>query len=267
MRRTTSIEVQFGDEIDEAGDRFGDHEGLNQARLLRWLDQFADADLTLAIEAIKAVRYYDSAKIRAMTKQLFRIIVAELDERGLSTAVFVAVGNAGSGSATVVRGLRELMRGTRHRVVSMLEVSQIQSGAVDAIVFLDDFSGTGDTLVSWWETVESIVRPSNAALFVGLLVLNERARVRIEEFASVLSVTELDAAANVLDAESKLFSDDQKAALLKCCTATSCGPRYEKGYGGCGLLVVLKHGCPNNSLPILWYDSPTWRALFNRRAI
>src|ERR1700756_388020 len=115
MRRTTQIQIEFTDEIEEAVERFGDHEGMNQARLLRWLDQFADDELPLAIQITQAVQYYDSANIRSMTKQLFQIITAELADRHLATALFVAVGSTGSGSATVVRVLRELIRHTPHK--------------------------------------------------------------------------------------------------------------------------------------------------------
>lgn len=45
--------------------------------------------------------------------------------------------------------------------------------------------------------------------------------------------------------------------------------RHEKPYLGfneCGLLVVLSHNCPNNTLPIIWHESggPKSRALFPR---
>ena len=26
------------------------------------------------------------------------------------------------------------------------------------------------------------------------------------------------------------------------------------GYGSCGLMISFQHGCPNNSIPILWYN-------------
>src|SRR6266508_3580143 len=140
----------------------------------------------------------------------------------------------------------------------MLEVAQIQVGTVDAVVFIDDFSGTGDTLVSWWDTVEPIVRPSNAAVFIGLLILRGAARPRLERFADVLAVTELDESANVLSDAAGMFSEEQREQLMEYCRQTRCGPRFERGYGDCGLLVVLKHGCPNNSLPILWCNNDEW---------
>src|SRR5687767_14373923 len=135
MKRMTRIQAEFSDEIDEAVDRFGDHEGMSQAKLLRWLDQFEDDDLPLAIEVLRAVQYYNSANIRAMTKRLCEIVLAELSDRNLPTAFFVAVGRTGAGSATVIRVLRELIRGTPHKVATMLEVAQLQPNDVDAIVF------------------------------------------------------------------------------------------------------------------------------------
>src|SRR5258706_13809717 len=103
MKRMTRIQAEFSDEIDEAVDRFGDHENMSPANVLRWLEQFADDDLQLAIEVVKEVRYYNSANIRTMTKRLFEIVIEELADRGLTKAVFVAVGRSGAGSAIVVR--------------------------------------------------------------------------------------------------------------------------------------------------------------------
>ena len=170
MRRLTRIHAEYSDAIEKAIDRFGDHEGMSEVRLLHWLEQFSDEALPLAVEVIRAVRYYNTTNIRSMTRQLFQIIVDELAVKNMTSAVFVAVGNTGSGSATVVRVLREFVRRTPHKVLTMLEVAQIEPGSVDAVVFIDDFSGTGDTLVSWWDTVEPTVRPSNAAIFIGLLL-------------------------------------------------------------------------------------------------
>jgi hypothetical protein len=149
----------------------------------------------------------------------------------------------------------------------MLEVARLQ-GHCDALVFIDDFSGTGLTLEKWWENIEPSVRPANAEIFVGVLVLNERARSRIEDFAeAVLAVEELDESHNVFASANKDFSQIDKDRLLAQCKRTGCGTKYERGFEGCGLLLAFKHGCPNNSLPILWYESDSWRALFKRRAI
>jgi hypothetical protein len=266
MNRRGRIEIDFDDDIEQALERFGDHEDMSRARVVRWLEQFPDRDLPLAVEVIREIKYFNGLNIRTMTRHLFAIINDEMVRLELEKGAFIAVGSLGAGSGHVARVLRDLVRATRHRMLSMLDLSKLKPGEVDAIIFVDDFSGTGQTLEKWWEIVEPLVRPKNAIVFVGLLVLNERARERIESFANILAVEEVEGTANIFAPENRQFSEDQRIKLLEHCRRTGCGPKYERGFGDCGLLLAFKHFCPNNSLPILWCQV-NWRPLFKRRAI
>lgn len=71
MQRTTNIQINFHDALEEAKERFGDHEDMSEARLVRWLAQFPDEDLSLAVEVIREIKYFNGINIRAMTRQLF----------------------------------------------------------------------------------------------------------------------------------------------------------------------------------------------------
>jgi hypothetical protein len=247
MKRTTKIGIDYHADVEQALERFGDHEDMNEPRIVRWLAQFPDEELPLAAQVIRYVKYYNARNLRSMTKQLFEIAVDEFRAKGYKRSAFVAVGDPGSGSGVVARVLKELVRG-RHqqRVLSMVDITQLKPTDVEAIVFIDDFSGTGQTLETWWENVEPLVRPSNATVFVGLLVLNEPARPRIERFANVLAVDELDSSRNVFANENREFSGAAKAKLLERCGQTGCAGEYVRGFGQCGLLLAFKHGCPNN---------------------
>ena len=151
----------------------------------------------------------------------------------------------------------------------MTDLEKLSPDEVAVIVFVDDFSGTGDQLVVWWETVEQLVLPKKADVVVALLVMNGRARERIEQFAKlVISIDELGEEANVLSDENKQFDSKEKDSLLRYCEKTGCDPSYLKGRGECGLLLAFRHGCPNNSLPLLWHEKANkWQALFQRHAI
>lgn len=267
MKRATRIELTYREDLTLAVERFADHEDMSEPRMLRWLEQFPDADLPLAVRVIRAVRYYNRLNLRTMTRQLFTIASETMRERGYTRVAFVAVGEAWSGSGVVARMLRECIRGTPHRLISMLDLSRAEPANLDAVVFVDDFSGTGQTLETWWQNVEPLVRPTGAAVFVGLLVLNELARNRVEQLGNVLAVEELDGTQNVLCPENGLFSAPEKTRIEEHCRNTGCGTKYQRGFGGCGLLLAFRHGCPNNSLPVLWYSGNTWRPLFNRRAV
>jgi hypothetical protein len=40
--------------------------------------------------------------------------------------------------------------------------------------------------------------------------------------------------------------------------------RHPRGFGDCGLVIVLYHQCPNNSLAVLHASSGNWEPLFPR---
>ena len=268
MNRATKIQVEFNDQVEEAVENWGDHESMNLARVLRWLSQFADEHLELAIEVMGRVRYYGAANIRAMTKAIFTMAAAELTAKKFKKIAFIQTGGAGSGASTVARVLREYCRNTSFQVRTIGDLRDSKPGDYDCVVFIDDFSGTGKTLSGWWDSVEPFIRPLSASVYVGVLVLNWKARARIEGFAEgIFNAVELEDSDNVFSKENLAFDDGSKAILLNVNTQTGCGEGYEKGFGECGLLVAFRHGCPNNSIPILWCDRTNWKSLFNRRSI
>jgi hypothetical protein len=202
-----------------------------------------------------------------MTRQLVRIVRDEFRGIDARRIVFIPVGKPGSSANVIARALGQLRDGPRINPVTMADLERLDPGRVSAIVFIDDFSGTGQQLSEWWANVEPLVRPKTARVVVGLLVLNGVARSRLEQFARTLCVDELDATANVLGAACADFEAEEKDVLIQYCLKTGSSADYVHGRGACGLLLSFKHGCPNNSLPILWWEGKPWRPLFKRHAI
>ena len=257
-----------GDRFRVAAEKFGDHEGMSPGHVLRWACQFDDEDLSVAVRLLERVSYYNTTNIRAFTRQLIQIAELELPIDRYPAVAIVPVGGPGSGSQVVSRAVREAVKGTRFRLIGMLDLTSAARGEYSAVLFLDDFGGTGDTLRRWWENVEALVRPLDAEVVFGLLVLNQRARSVLEEIASrVLCTLELDDAANVFDDASRDFDPQQREVLMKYAARTGCAAKYLRGYGNCGLIVSFRHGCPNNSIPTLWHETGAWRALFSRKAV
>jgi len=272
MSRLTTIEAQYSQEIRTAVEKFGDHEDVSHGQILRWIAQFSDQHLDLASKVLFRIRYYNASQIRVMTRELVRSVLETLDDIDRKKIYFVPVGAPGSSSNIIARVLRDLgkMGSTRGiKMAMMTDLEKLKPDEVSAIVFVDDFSGTGDQLRVWWETVEQLVLPKKADVVVGLLVMNGRARGRIEQFAKLaISIDELGEEANVLSNSSRHFDQKEKELLLQYCRKTACDDEYLKGRGECGLLVAFKHGCPNNSLPILWHEKHNkLHALFLRHAI
>src|SRR5262245_23072402 len=102
------ISEGHGAEVDAASQRFRDHESMNRNRVLDWLEQFDDGDLPLALLLLERLAYYDTATLRAMTRQMAELVRSWAGERGLQRIVFVPVGGPETGSSVVARALRDV---------------------------------------------------------------------------------------------------------------------------------------------------------------
>jgi len=261
------VEERFHDAIEFAVSEYGDHSRLTRAKVIRWLKQVSQRSRPLAAKVLQSIDYYADSNIHSMARQLAEATYAEYSEVKKGRIYFVPIGGVGSGAQQVARHLRSVRSVPKACVIDPLKLYQKPSEEIEVIVAFDDFSGTGQTIREWWDNNESIILPKQAELVVGLLVLSQKARPSLEGITEqIMVVDELLAEGNVFDQDCTRFSQPEKRALLTLCKKTGCTPEYVKGRGECGLLVVFKHGCPNNSLPILWHEKDgIWDALFQRR--
>jgi len=263
LSRINTIQTNYGHIISRIAHDFGDHEGMGTPKISRWVAQYDDNDIPLAMKILREIRYYSIENIRSMIRSLVRLTYHHFSMVDQNRILFIPIGASYEGSSVVARALRDEIRNER-RIKSMADLESLEPGTFDALVFLDDFSGTGSTLKIWWMNVESIVLPRNVPFAIALLVLNYRARDTIEQFANVICIDELDQSFNVIGPQSQRFTQTEKDRIVEYCRRTGCHPKYLFGFKECGLLVAFKHQCPNNSLPILWHacDQPPWEALF-----
>jgi len=256
------------EELRHLAARFRDHEGISPNSLHKWVRQWGPGGVELAAKVLRQTRFYSASDIREMLQHLVNQVYQHVGDVPRARVAFVPAGKPFSGAVVLARALRDTTGVHRNQIRSVPDVLRAAEGEIDVAVFIEDFSGTGTTLESWWYTVEPGVLPKVRVVIFGLLVLNFAARPKLEQFtAQVIRVQELTAVDNVLSGDCPLFDPQEKALLLNYCTRTRCPEDYVRGYGQCGLLVAFKHFCPNNSLPILWCRSPEWRNLFRRTAI
>lgn len=262
--KRNEVEVSYAEVIDRAVEDFGDHTGLTRPGIIRWLAQFPAVARNTAAKALREVKYHTSSNLRTMARELSKMIYADYQSIDADHIFFVPIGGPGSGSQIVARHLKDLV--PKRQLIDIIDLANLNPENAEVIVFIDDFSGTGGVIKEWWEKIEPVVLPVGAQNVAGILVLNYRAEPELEKvFEKVVFVEFLDETANVLGSMCKRFNKTEKEQLLAACKSTGCGQKFIKGWGDCGLLLAFPHGCPNNSLPILWYDFSRWVALFRRR--
>lgn len=254
--------------IEHAAEDFADHEKMTLPRVIRWFDQFSTEHQYLAASVLNAIDYYSTSRIRGMTRDLVHLVMQRFEDVNEENIYFVPVGGVYESSHIIARALRDEKReqGSRWSVCSLSEVESLKPDDVDVILVVDDFSGTANSLEGWWEEIEPLILPKQSVFGICLLVVNYLAIPVIQRFADVLIfVNELDNSYNSFSETSRYFTSVEDRNLLHYyCEKTGASSSYVRGYGDCGLLIAFKHGCPNNSLPILWWNSDKWHPLFQR---
>jgi hypothetical protein len=266
---TFKIETTYDTEIEAFAQDFGDHDYVKRPRLIRWLSQFGKDKIPLAIKVLKNMHYFGASNLMSMSQQLVKIVIGMYPHVKGSDIFYVPVGGAGTGAQMIARHLKNNPNVPNANIVDLLTLHrESKRKKIEVIVFLEDFSGTGNTIQEWWNANAPIILPIGSNVLLGILVLNHIARSALEKELTTIAVQHLEKQDNVLSAECINFDDTEKESLLSFCNKTGCSLSFVRGYGDCGLLVTFQHGCPNNSLPILWHEkSGAWEALFRRRSV
>jgi hypothetical protein len=237
--------------------------------LQQWLNYFGGHDENLASSVLDLVHLVSEHSIQqGYRRSLDRVSgwsPNKRDRRG--RWFFAGYGSAGESGQAMLRIFREANNLTSERFqylfVSARELPALQLTALDTVVFVDDFAGTGTQIVKSWPVTKELLG-SEARTFLILCAITRSAQDRIlaKTGMRVISPIVLQNQHNVFHNSFNSFNAAEKARLNEYCSRAD--SRNPRGYGGCGLLLVLAHRTPNNSLPILHVNRPRWRGIFPR---
>ncbi len=240
--------------------------------LCQWLSRFAVEHLATAHKVLDAVTVITEREIH----EGYRDGLASLPGWSKSAIAregrwfFVGVGSAGESGPAMLRMFREA-----NGLTSMIwqdyfktprELPRLALTAFDHIVFVDDFAGTGRQIVSYWPTMQELVA-SEATCYLLLTALTEDAdrNIRNNTELKLRAPVVLAKAENVFAAECERFDDAERQALED--YGKVAWAAHPKGFGECGLTLILSHKTPNNTIPILHANHGTWEGPFPRNLL
>lgn len=180
---------------------------------------------------------------------------------------FLGFGRAGESGPAMLRLFREAndlaSRPHDPLFVHLTDLPGEGLTAEDSVVFVDDFSGTGKQVCTMWPTIAELVA-SEAKVYLVLTAVTAAAveRIAAETGIELRYQRQLTGCDCVFAEACALFSEDEKEKLRL--YGFIADPDRPEGFGASGLLLVLSHKTPNNSLPILHINEPRWRGLFPR---
>jgi hypothetical protein len=261
MARMASWRTEFG------GYRYP----VTEARIDRWLDQFQNADRDLAARVLDCVDFIAHEQMGEAFRSILNGLPGwhQLEEQRQGKWRFVAfstsAGESGDAMLRLFRHANNLAgKQFNELFIYKSELLSENLGSEDTVVFVDDFSGTGDQVCEAWTNSLRELLPEGPSVFLILMSASAAARTRIETETKLVvnCYIELSASENIFSPKCKHFTPLEKRTLLTYCERAD--RNNPQGRGSCGLVIVFWHTCPNNSIPILHVRKRGWEGLFRR---
>lgn len=250
--------------------RFADYrKPVTESAIEEWLDQFDEQHRDLAARLLDSVEYFSHPQI----DDAFRTVLARLPGWHLNKAKrvgewrFVPLGAAGESGASMLHRFKIANRldfpKLRELFIFKSQLLKEGLGPGDSVVFVDDFAGTGRQAVDAWNQMAELL-PDGPHTYLVLVaassdameVIGKETGLKTEPF---LTLARED---DVFGEDCLYFSGRERDILLEYCRVAD--KKQPRGYGACGLVLVLAHRCPSNSIPVLHATGKKFRGLFPR---
>jgi hypothetical protein len=253
-----------------AADFTGYRTSVTEPRIDRWIEQFRVRDRDLAARILDSVEFITREQITTAFRSILNTLpgwnIEERFRQGRWRFVpFTA--SAGESGDTMLHQFRlaNNMASKKFNELFIYKSDLLKQalGPDDKVVFVDDFSGSGKQVCDEWPIIEELL-PDNPNIYLVLVAATARAVSKIEKETNLTPVpySRLDNSDNIFSPSSRHFTPAEKQTILDYCKRVD--SRKPQGFGDCGLVVVLAHNCPNNSIPILHINRPSWEGLFRR---
>lgn len=273
MRTPKPVDTPIDEErLETWRERFeGYRYGVTEARIERWLERFGDSDKDTAARLLDAVEFISAEEVHAA----FRSVLSQIPGWDRAKAkrkgkfAFVAFSSSAGESGDNMLHQFRLANELNNKAFDSLFIGRSELlrsglGADDTVVFVDDFVGSGNQAVTAWEKmfqeltteVGNVYLATVAAYQMGSSEIKKKTRMQL------LAHRTLSNRQSLFHSTCHHFSDHEKQRILHYCAIAS--PKYPRGFGDCGLAVVLYHQCPNNSIAVLHATSNKWDPLFPR---
>jgi hypothetical protein len=244
----------------------------SQSEIEDWVAQFKAQHADLAARVLDSVEVVKRQQIDLAFRSLVDALpgwhVSKAKRQGRWRFIPYSI-SAGESGDVMIAYLRQALN-LRHRQYNELfiqpqELPSARLTESDSVVLVDDFAGSGNQACDSWDAFyrELVGGAGNVYLMVVAASKRAQAEIGTRTDLQLLAHYNLHESDNIFSDKCRHFSADDKAALLDYCTTHF--PKAPKGYGDCGLVFVLQHDCPNNTIPILHsHNQGKWFPLFPR---
>lgn len=277
-------------EIVKLIESWSDYQGqrITEDKVRTWLQQFSDnSNQRLVFRILQKLKFYTENNVRGKMSVVHGIVMRGLvrryegrqrSRRDIIVSYLDHPSKSGARYAKLYADENEIY------YLNVIERSKlaktlIEKKEIQALVFIDDFVGTGNSACEYFKDLaiecKDILQNSTLRIFFIAITGFQSAQEALKNTLDKLEINVKVHICDPLDESAKAFSDkssifpnviDRERAKN---IAYEYGIKLVKnnplGYGDCQTSIVFSDTCPNNSLPILWSEANNWIPLFKRQ--
>jgi hypothetical protein len=233
----------------------------------KWLKQLERKDRKLAWKLLQEVIYFSELETKKILIRQNKALMSNLEKSGLPSKklIYLQTDDAGSSSPMMLGMLRDAARLQQRgcKLVDGRDGLRINNATKTleegAIIYIDDFVGSGDQLVEARTVImDSVVGSFSEFLLVPSIC--EEAYKRLTNLGITVYTGHIHARAErPLLENSHLLEDEERDRLIAICKEIR--PNTSLGYEGLATMVVLYRNAPD-SLPALLRGSDKQRPFY-----
>ena len=276
-------------EVLEVCEKLGRYRGraIEAIKVRQWLEQFDTLpDQRLMYRLLSNVQVYDEDQIRHKMHEAYGIVrrnlitVAASGPRKRSDILVSYFDHSAAKSGPSYCRLFASENGIAPDSVQHPEAWEAiirDSNTIQRLVIIDDFCGTGGTIIDGLKQMDESLHAANDAgvqIIIVALVGFTEARTAIEEYIESNELNGLVYFCDELGDEHRVFSDTcaifpdanerDRARAVAEAKGVQLFRRFPLGFRDTQATIVFYQSCPNNTLPILWSNNGQWIPLFSR---
>jgi hypothetical protein len=237
---------------------------VSDSAVTRWLSQFAPGHVGFVKKLLDHFKYYSVGRVKHAQAITHRTLVGELGT-SIQSTLYVPIGYLTSGGASAVYLYCSDHGVSLDRLVTKSALSTLDRADVSAVVFLDDYIGTGRQVELLWESLASEVAAltESVPLFVEATVATTDALKKLSTRTGfrVLVAEVLEERHNAFSENSTVFPDpSERAEAMDVLRhyGERLNPEAPLGYAAPQNLLGFFYSTLSNTLPIFWSTEGGW---------
>ena len=262
--------------INAICDRFRHH--ITPLKVVNWLDNFDKADWGKALITLNAFEYFTSKDIiREFDNYLLEIYEARSNDNSFYT---LPVGEVGKSGLAMIYYLKKTNSFVNNKIEILGQTELDKIGRDDNLILVDDFSGSGDTILTFYNSIKDKIPQTTNVAVVTIAHLNKAKLLLARNNLNIYGNFRLPA----FSKRGSVFGyPPRMKAIREFCFKYGNLIYPEKdynrgktnqhplGYSNSQALIGFEHAIPNNTIPIIWGDrrrtdtKESWFPIFPRR--